>query len=211
MAKASPQSRADRPNPVASPTDEADLVRRLRAGDEGAFRALVEANLPRMLAVARRMVGEEGAEDVAQEAFLSAYRAIGAFDGEARLSTWLHRITVNAALMRLRSRRTASRREVRVDDLLPRWKEDGHRVGVEGADEATPDRRAADAETRRRVRALIDELPEDHRDVILLRDIEELDTRQTAQVLSVSEGAVKTRLHRARQALRTLLEKERVA
>ena len=158
-----------------------------------------------MLAVARRFLpSEEDARDVVQEAFVNAFRAVDKFEGSARLSTWLHRIVVNAALMRLRKRRRKP--EQSIEELLPGFLEDGHMERP-----ASPWRgEGRDALEREELRELlrrkIQELPESYRNVLLLRDIEELDTEETAQIMGISNGAVKTRLHRARQALRQLLE-----
>src|SRR5262245_22430058 len=113
------------PNQATPVTDEADLHRRLRAGEPAAFETLVRANIGRMLAVARRLLRhEEDARDAVQEAFLSAFRALPQFDGAARLSTWLHRIAVNAALGRLRKQKRHP--EQPIDELLPDFQDDGH-------------------------------------------------------------------------------------
>jgi RNA polymerase sigma-70 factor (ECF subfamily) len=194
-------------SPVPGPAADALLVERLRAGDAEAFEALVREFGGRMLTTARRMVpGEDDARDVVQDALLSAFRAIHAFEGSARLSTWLHRIVVNAALMRLRS--TRRRREESIDELLPRFDDDGHFaepvVRWEGETDALVER----AEIRALVRAAVDLLPEMYRTVLVMRDIEELDTEETAEALGITPNAVKTRLHRARQALRALLAKD---
>jgi RNA polymerase sigma-70 factor (ECF subfamily) len=200
------RDRSSATTPVA-PSADAGLVQRLRAGDPQAFETLVREHGGRMLATARRFVGsEDEARDVVQEAFLAAFRAVDGFAGTALLSTWLHRIVVNAALMKLRSRRR--RREEPIDALLPRFDEDGY-----WAEGAAPSETATDAliesdETRAQVRKAIDRLPANYRSVLLLRDIEELDTDGAAALLGVTPNAVKTRLHRARQALRTLLERE---
>lgn len=187
-----------------APTDEAALVSALRAGDAEAYERLVRTHAPRMLAVARRLLrSPEEAEDAVQEAFLSAFRALDRFQGGSRLGTWLHRITVNAALMRLRSRRR--RPETSLETLRPGFLEDGHHQ-VPPQRWMDADRVLARRELRERVREAIDRLPESHRNVLLLRDIEELDTAETAAVLGISENAVKTRLHRARVALRELLD-----
>jgi RNA polymerase sigma-70 factor, ECF subfamily len=183
--------------------DEAELVAALQAGDDDAFEQLVRRYGGRMLAVAQRLVGKgDDARDVVQDAFLSAFRAIDRFEGGAQLSTWLHRITVNAALMRLRSRRR--RPEESLDELLPHFEADGHRSSPGGPWQplATLER----AELRTLVRERIDELPESYRTVLLLRDIEELETAEVADLLGVNTGTVKTRLHRARLALRSLLD-----
>lgn len=158
-----------------------------------------------MLAVARRLLrNEEDAQDAVQQAFLSAFRALAQFNGQCRLTTWLHRIVANTALMKLRTR--ARKPEQAIEDLLPRFLDDGHHAAAMSDWSANAEQQLAQRETRSRVRAAIDALPESHRTVLILRDIEELDTEATARALGLSQGAVKTRLHRARQALATLLE-----
>ena len=185
--------------------DEAAFLARLRAGDGLAFEQLVRAYSGRLLAVARRFLhNEEDARDALQEAFLSAFRALDSFEADARISTWLHRIAINAALMKLRSRRRKP--EESIDDLLPTFLEDGHRANPGPAWKEPAEVTLQRQETRTLVRECIDRLPETYRMVLLLRDIEELDTEETAQLLNVSPNAVKIRLHRARQALRTLLD-----
>jgi RNA polymerase sigma-70 factor (ECF subfamily) len=196
------------PETALATTDETALIAALQAGDDAAYQTLVETHIGRMLAVARRMLGnEDDANDAVQDAFLSAFKAIDRFEGNAQLGTWLHRIAVNASLMKLRSRKRR-RDEVSIEALLPSFKPDGHMSRSPGAWNTTSDDLAQQDETKRRIRELIESLPADYRDVVLLRDIEELDTRQTGQILGVSDSAVKTRLHRARQALRILLEQE---
>jgi RNA polymerase sigma-70 factor (ECF subfamily) len=166
---------------------------------------LVRRHSGRMLAVARRFLRtEEDSADAVQEAFLSAFRSLKAFEGNSSLGTWLHRIVVNVCLMKLRARSRG--REVPMDDLLPTFDDTGHHSHPVRVWEDNALARLTQAETRARVRACIDRLPDLYREVLLLRDIEEIDTEQTARMLSIHVGAVKTRLHRARQALRTLLE-----
>jgi RNA polymerase sigma-70 factor (ECF subfamily) len=175
--------------------------------DEAAFERLVRRHGGRMLAVARRFFpDEQDARDVVQDAFLAAHRALAGFDGRAQLATWLHRVVVNAALMKLRRRRR--RREEAIDDLLPLFDEQGQRVVDRPEWEPASDLLVQRAETRARVRACIDRLPEAYRAVLLLRDIEELDTDEASRLLGITLHAAKTRLHRARQALRTLLARE---
>jgi RNA polymerase sigma-70 factor (ECF subfamily) len=187
------------------PTDERDLVRRLKAGDEEAYATLVQTTGGRLLGVARRFLQDEDlARDAVQDAFLSAFRAIQGFDGESQLSTWLHRIVVNAALMKLRTRRRKP--ELSIEPLLPAFQEDGHHAmpvvpWTESAEHAL-----LRSETRARVRGAIAELPDTYRTVLLLRDIEELSTKEAADVLGITENALKLRLHRARQALATKLK-----
>jgi RNA polymerase sigma-70 factor (ECF subfamily) len=185
--------------------DDVALLERIRAGDERACEALVRQHSGRMLAVARRFLRtEEDCADAVQDAFLSAFRSLEGFEQSSALGTWLHRIVVNACLMRLRSR--SRNREVQIDDLLPTFDETGHHSHPVRPWEDDALARLTRAETRAHVRACIDRLPDLYREVLVLRDIEELDTEQTAQQLGINPGAVKTRLHRARQALRTLLE-----
>ena len=185
--------------------EESELIGRLRAGDDDAYERLVNEQAGRLLSVARRMLGsEEDAHDVVQDAFLSAFRAIDRFEGGSRLSTWLHRIVVNAALMKIRSRKR--RTETPIEELLPTFIEDGHQSTTPVEWKRTAHEVLESQETRAMVRELIDELPEIYRNVLLLRDIEELDTKETAELLEVTPNAVKIRLHRARLALRTLLD-----
>jgi RNA polymerase sigma-70 factor (ECF subfamily) len=193
------------PTDCLAPTDEAALVARIRAGDERACEALVREHCGALLATARRFLGcAEDAADAVQDAFLSAFRSIHAFEGQARLGTWLHRIVVNHALMRLRRRKR--RPTVRIEDVLPTFDETGHHTRpVRPWRDAVGDRLVRD-ETRAQVRTCIDRLPDAYRTVLLLRDIEGLDTDRTAELLGTNSAVVKTRLHRARQALRTLLE-----
>ncbi|MCL4821070.1 MAG: sigma-70 family RNA polymerase sigma factor [Vicinamibacteria bacterium] len=185
--------------------DDVALLGALRDGDAEAFEFLVRHHSPRLLSAARRLLGnEQDAQDALQEAFLAALAALDGFRGEARLSTWLHRILVNACLMRLRGR--SRRAEQPIEDLLPRFLEDGHHAVCPSRWQPSAEALVERREIREFVRGCIDQLPESHRTVLLLRDIEDLDTAETARLLGIDEGAVKTRLHRARQALRSLLE-----
>jgi RNA polymerase sigma-70 factor, ECF subfamily len=187
--------------------DEADLLARLRRGDEAAFELLIRTFGGRLLAVARRFVrNEEDARDVVQTAYLSAFKSLDAFEGGCQLSTWLHRIVVNAALMKLRSRRRKP--EESIEHLLPAFQEDGHHV-EQFSDWAIPaDELIQRHQERTMVRACIDRLPDQYRTVLLLRDIEERPTKEVAEMLATTAVAVKVRLHRARQALSTLLRHE---
>jgi RNA polymerase sigma-70 factor (ECF subfamily) len=174
---------ADAPEHLALDEDEQALLAGLRAGAEGAFETLVRTTSARLLAVARRIVGsEEDARDVLQEAYTSAFKALPRFEGQAKLSTWLHRIVVNTALMRLRTRKRKP--EEPIEPLLPAFKDDGHQTqaAAEWADGA--DVALERAETRSFVRAQIDRLPDTYRTVLLLRDIEELSTSEVAVMLS---------------------------
>jgi len=140
---------------------------------------------------------------------VSVFRSIGSFEATSSLSTWLHRIVVNASLMKLR---TKKRRlaggvvEIDIDEYLPRFLEDGHQVEPSQPWPESPETQLERDELRTLVRESIDKLPETHRVVLHLRDIEELSTEETAEILDITPNAVKIRLHRARQALRTLLD-----
>lgn len=184
--------------------DERALLAALRSGKDGAYHHLVTRHTPTMLAVARRILtAEEDARDAVQEAFLSVFKSIASFEGGSKLSTWLHRIVVNASLMKLRARRRLQ--EAPIDDLLPTFRDDGHpaQPAARWRDAASEAQRR---ETRELVRQAIEALPDIYRTVLLLRDIEEFSTEETAELLEINANAVKTRLHRARLALRTLLD-----
>jgi RNA polymerase sigma-70 factor (ECF subfamily) len=193
----------DRPNSCPhtgdSRTNETALVARIRSGDEAACEALVHEYGPRMLAVARRFLScHEDCNDAVQDAFISAFRAIDSFGGTSSLGTWLHRVVVNASLMKLRRRKS----EQSIESLLPQFAADGHHIARIEADAFA---KASATETRAWVRQSIDRLPEACRAVLLLRDIEGRDTEETAEILNCTVANVKTRLHRARQALRTIM------
>jgi RNA polymerase sigma-70 factor, ECF subfamily len=183
------------------------LVQALRSGEEWAYEAMIREYGGRLLAVARRFVrSDEDARDVLQSAYLSAFRSMSEFEGNAQLGTWLHRIVVNTALMRLRSRRRKP--EEFIDDLLPAFQTDGHHVEQFSDWSARADQLIEREETRKIVRGCVDRLPDQYRAVLLLRDIEERSTQEVAELLDLTPTAVKVRLHRARQALSTLLRRE---
>jgi RNA polymerase sigma-70 factor (ECF subfamily) len=180
------------------------FLARLRANEPAAVSSFVRAETPRLLSVARRILrNDEDAKDAVQEGLIAALSSLDRFEGGSQLSTWLHRIVVNAALMKLRSKK--SRPEESIDDLLPGFEADGH-ISVPASEWAPADTLVMREEVCQLVRASIDRLPESYRTVLLLRDIEELSTEETAQALAITPTAVKVRLHRARQALRTLLD-----
>ena len=186
---------------------EATLVAALRAGEDWAYEAMIREYGGRLLSVARRFVRcDEDARDVLQTAYLSAFRAMSEFEGHAQLGTWLHRIVVNAALMRLRSKRRKP--EESIEDLLPTFQRDGHHVEQFSDWSAPADVLMEREETRRTVRGCVDQLPAQYRSVLMLRDIEERSTQEVATLLDMTPTAVKVRLHRARQALSTLLRRE---
>jgi RNA polymerase sigma-70 factor, ECF subfamily len=191
--------------PAGDYAEDLRLIAGVRAADSSACEEFVRRYGSQMHAVARRFLrSEEDCADAVQEAFLSALRAIDKFEGNSKLGTWLHRIIVNACLMKLRTSTRAS--ETSIDGLLPRFDESGHHVQSIRRWKNAPDEQLLRDETRSLVRRCIDKLPDDYRTVLLLRDFEELSTEETAEILGTNRGTVKTRLHRARQALRSLLE-----
>ena len=185
---------------------ERALVCRLQSGDAIAYETLVREYGPRMLVIARRFLHcpQDGA-DAVQDAFISAFQSIASFQEHASLSTWLHRITVNSCLMTLRSR--SRRKSTSLDELVPQFDQSGHHAArVSRWNDAVT--QVETEEQRAQVRACIDRVPEPYRCVLLLRDIEQLDTEQTASMLGTTTGNIKTRLHRARQMLRSVLDIE---
>jgi RNA polymerase sigma-70 factor (ECF subfamily) len=196
------ENRASKPARLSH--EEADLIGGLQRGEDRAFELMVRKFGGRMLATARRLLGsEDDARDALQEAFLSAFRSSAHFKAESALATWLHRIVINSALMQLRYRRRHP--EEQIDALLPDFDQNGN--WLETRDCPLPlDSLLETSETRAMVRRCVDQLPPSHRIVLLLRDIEGLDTEQVATLLGVTTNAVKIRLHRARQALKTLIE-----
>jgi RNA polymerase sigma-70 factor (ECF subfamily) len=176
--------------------DEAELVRRARAGDAGAFGELVSQNQERILRLVRGMVPEHDADDVAQDAFLKAFRKLPDFDERSRFSTWLYRIASNAALdwrKRERYRRHAG---------LPETPE-----GEEAVPDAAPGPRAT--AQRRELAAAIDaaveRLPDHYHQIVVLREVEGLSYEEIAETLQISKGTVESRLFRARERLREAL------
>jgi RNA polymerase sigma-70 factor (ECF subfamily) len=184
---------------------ESELVAQLRRGDPRAFETLVRTYTASLLRTARRYLrAEEDARDAVQEAFIAAFRSIAKFEATAQVSTWLHRIVINASLMKLRTQRRHPEDDIEL--LLPRFREDGHQVEPSVAWSETADAMMQRAELSQVVRDSIDKLPETYRVVLMLRDIEEMSTEEAAEALGITANAVNTRLHRARQALRTLLD-----
>jgi RNA polymerase sigma-70 factor (ECF subfamily) len=196
--------------PAHSVTSQPDLLEsgafidRLRAADDQAFTHLVTTLTPHLLAVARRITqSDSDAEDAVQGALLSAFRALGEFDGRSSLRTWIHRMVVNAALSLLRKRNT--QRAVSIEQLQPEFADGFHKSHPKLWQTIPTD---DDARTRQ-VEALwraLGELPQEFQDVILLRDVGGMDSKAVATALGVSDALVRQRLHRARQALVKLLE-----
>jgi RNA polymerase sigma-70 factor (ECF subfamily) len=190
--------------------EEAMLLERLKSGEEDAFEELVRRHSARLIGLARRILGDEDlARDAVQDAFLNAFRALDGFNGDARLGSWLHRIVVNAALAKLRQRRRHPESflsdEFSGDPCAdPRdRKAPLTAVESEAADDSLARRQQSEL-----VRGCIARMTECHRSVLTLRYIEEYDTEQTARILGIAPNTVKTRLMRARDALRDYIERE---
>lgn len=182
--------------------DDPAFVERLRAGDKEACAICVREHSTNVYNLALKLTGDPAAaEDVLQETFLSAFKSIAHFQARSQLSTWLYRIAYNAALMRLRKRRVET---ISLDE--PAQDDEGVPQPRDFADwSENPERVVLDAEMRRVMDAAVGALPEALRSVFVLRDVNGLSTAQAAQVLGLSEEAVKSRLLRARLALREKL------
>jgi len=185
------------------PGDDASLLARLRTGEGRAYDELAAACATMLFATARRILGnEQDAADAVQEAMLGAFKNIETFDGRSRLSTWITRIVINKCLMKLRTRRR--RPETSIEPLLPKFKEDGH--PTRWTARWQPEDTFEKSRLLALVREKIDELPNQYREVLLLRDIQQLSTDDVAAALGDTPNAVKVRLHRARQAPKALLD-----
>lgn len=184
-----------------------DLARDLLAGDPEAFTGFVQSFRARLAHYTFLMCGQrEDAEEVAQETLLRVFERIDSLREPAHLKAWVFRIARNECLMKRRKSVYAPAVELSLDDLKPNPTED--RRGIEIADwSALPEDALLDAELRNALTAGIQSLPEIYRAVVLLRDVEELSTEETAEVLDISTDAVKTRLHRGRLALRQHIDR----
>ena len=178
--------------------DEAELVGAARSGDRGAFDELVRRTFVDAFTLARRLTGnEEDARDVVQETYLRAWKGIGKFRGDAAFSTWLYRITANAASSNVQRRRR-HRVEPFADDFEP----------VDERAETIVSQGAESAETLDRISDALDELPAKLRTVVVLKDVYGLPHEEIADELGITVSAAKVRLHRARRKLRDALYEE---
>ena len=195
--------------PAETILDEPALVAALREGQEWAFEALIRTYGGRLFAVARRVCGnEEDARDTLQSAYLNAFRSLRSFESSCRF----HMAAPHRRATRLDAAPfEAAQAEDSIETLLPAFQEDGHHV-EQFSDWAMPaDRLLEREDVRATVRKCIAQLPDSYRQVLMLRDIEELPTDAVATMLNATPTAVKVRLHRARQALSTLLRRELAA
>ena len=193
---------------MMAPESDLELVERLRAGDAAALEPLMERHAARVHRLAYGITRNEAdAEEVVQDVFLTLFRKVHTFEARAALGTWIYRVTTNAALMKRRGKRAEV--EVSLEDSLPRFLPDGHRAGDRSfllADWSnTPEEELLSREAGALLRRAIDDLPARHRAVLLLRDVEGLSNEEAADALGESVPSVKSRLHRARMALRERL------
>jgi RNA polymerase sigma-70 factor (ECF subfamily) len=190
-----------RSNPALA-TDDLDLASLAKQGDRDAFTELVNRHAKKVFRLARHITqNDHDAEDVLQETFLKAYSRLDQFQGSSKFYTWLMRIAVNESLMRLRRRRVGQ--AVSLDED---WEtSEGSRPRDVASDEAGPEEQYEQEETRELLEKAIDSLAETYRSVFLLRDVEGFSTEGTAQMLELSESAVKSRLLRARLQLKDKL------
>lgn len=180
-------------------------IEALLDGDQKAFEHLVVSESPRLFRVIMRILNDEAeAENVLQETFLQAYLGLAKFRKESKFTTWLYAIGINLARASLRkSRRLSSLDEHDFDRLQPTF---SRGMFSQKFEKWNPLQLAEKSERQRVVHEAIDQLPDQYRIVVILRDIEENSTEDVAKMLDISGGAVRVRLHRARQALRSLLE-----
>ena len=181
---------------------EAEAIRRAQAGDSTAFEFLYQLHSRRVYALCLRMVGNPAdAEDLMQEAFLQLFRKIGTFRGESAFSTWLHRMTVNVVLMRLR------KKSLPTDSLEETLEPDAENTGPK-RDVGAPDLRLSGAVDRVNLERSIEKLPPGYRTVFVLHDVQGYEHNEIAGIMGCSVGNSKSQLHKARTRLRELLQEE---
>jgi RNA polymerase sigma-70 factor, ECF subfamily len=192
--------------PTYDTLDDAGLVALARQGSCEAFRVITERCNQPLFRVARAvLLNDCEAEDVVQEAYLRAFTRLDSFRGEASIRTWLTRITLNEALGRLRARRPT----VSVDRIDERMALDVRVNPLSAGSECEcPEARAARLQIRQLIEQAIDDLPQPFRVVFVMRDVEDCSIRETADVLGIPPDTVKTRLHRARRLMRTMLDEK---
>ena len=181
---------------------EQDLVERAKKGEEAAFEVLVTDNEKRIYNLCRRLTGNpEDAAELTQEAFLNAWRGLGRFQGESSFSTWLYRLATNACIdfLRREKRRQNLSMTVSLDD-----EEEARQVELPD-ERYSPEGELERAETRRAVAAGLEKLTPEHRQVLVMRELSGLSYAEIGAVLGLEEGTVKSRIARARNALRKVL------
>ena len=193
---------------VTDNLQDVELIAQLKAGEVAALDALMARYASRVYRLARGITRSDAdAEEVVQDVFFTLVRKHDTFEGRAAVGSWIYRITTNAALNKRRGRRFEA--EIALDDLLPTFKPDGHREGDPTfllADwSQSPEKELLSGETRRILNETIDCLPDHYRAVLVLRDVEGLSNEEVAQVRGETIASVKSKLHRARMALRERL------
>ena len=193
--------------PALEPTDDSALLARAQSGDMSGFEALVEKHKHRVYALALRMLNSEAdAAEVTQEAFLAAFRNLKEFRGDAQFGSWVHRIAANFSLMRLRKRRAAAETLESTLEAEPTFNERGSLLdSVSDWRDAEND--ALDAELRLAIESAASSLGDEYRQVFVLRDLEGLSYEEIAELTGDSVPAIKSRLHRARLALRSAIDR----
>ena len=185
---------------------ERSLLRRLRDRDERAFRELIETHRDRVFNITFRMLGNRAdAEDIAQEVFITVFKTIDSFREEAKFSTWLYRVTVNHCKNRIKYR--ARRHDQHRDELTEATATDGVNGVIAAPGPNAPDHALQGAQMEKLMQDAIAQLDEEHREVVVLRDIEDLSIEEICEITSLPDGTVKSRLHRARLALRKKLQR----
>jgi RNA polymerase sigma-70 factor (ECF subfamily) len=181
---------------------EQEFVRRIQAGDVTAFDVLFQQHWGKVFQQATRLVGNAAeAEEVVQDVFLTVYEKLHTFRGEAAFTTWLFRLTANAALSRLRRRKR--RQEVAMEEYLPQFRPDGHHLLRPVVDwSANLEARLADAQVQQLLRQAIELLQPLDKAVLVLSDLEDRSNKEIGEALGLTVLAVKARLHRARLFLR---------
>jgi RNA polymerase sigma-70 factor (ECF subfamily) len=187
---------------------EVELARQLLAGAPDAFDKFVDHFRTRIFHYTWLMCGHrEDGEEVVQDTLLKVFESLGHLRGPERVRPWVFRIAKNACLMKRRKSVFAPARELSLDEFLPAMNHDGEHARLQIADwSRLPDREMLQLEMKHTLEAAIHELPEHYRSVLLLRDVEDLSTTDTAHILDLTEDVVKTRLHRARLAVRHKLD-----
>jgi RNA polymerase sigma-70 factor (ECF subfamily) len=181
---------------------ELALIARARKGDGDAYGELVQANQDRIYAsVLRQVRDEHKAMDITQEAFIQAYRAIDTYEDRARFSTWMYRIAMNLITSHYRHERAQKRGGDRSATSL-----NIEGMPEPGAEQRTPDDLVAAEDIGSQVRAAIDELDDEYRDVVVMRDLQGLSYEEIAETLDIAPGTVRSRLHRGREKLKDKLK-----
>ena len=186
------------------PQDQEHFVQRLKSGEDTAFQELVQTLGSQLLHKAEHLLSNHAeAQDCLQETFLQVHQKIDTFRGDSTLTTWVHRILINACLMKLRGR---NQKTESLEALLPQFDSGGCRAEPLWQFRQSIEDIVAQRDIRVKIAKQIQQLPDSYRIVLFLRDIEGYTTSEVCEMLSLSPSAVKVRLHRARAALKKLLE-----